>query len=242
MCIMVTPSFSADCADVQHACHEGYARTAVIAYWRHMSTERRGAVIRAAMQEGVRAVSPSCIGATVFEDPSVRAAASHLDYFLGTRELYTQFEGREDSKGRREGWTLALMEMLVDPLLSLWVPAWVHEQFERANPYFADVLREFAARRFRSNAALLRALRREMVRRHRRSRRKQEAGKAGAAGGEASGSGASVDEETGDDGDEEAKAQEAAVLERLASEENILGHYPCCPSLELYGTSTRRKL
>ena len=158
--LMVTPSFSADCAGVEHANHENYARTAVVAYWRHMSTEQRRAEIQktAVMQ----AINEAFIGATPFEQPS-------SDRYLGVLDLAMKFE-----TGRRgPRWGLALLEMLVDPLLSLWVPAWVREQFERANPYFADVLREFAARRFRSNAALLRALRREMVRRHRRNRRKQ---------------------------------------------------------------------
>jgi hypothetical protein len=30
--------------------------------------------------------------------------------------------------------------MLVDPLLRSWVPLWVREQYERANPYFRRVL------------------------------------------------------------------------------------------------------
>ena len=41
VCIMVTPAFSADCANVSHDRHEAYARTAVVAYWRLMPTQKR---------------------------------------------------------------------------------------------------------------------------------------------------------------------------------------------------------
>ena len=41
VCLMVTPAYSADCANVEHAAHEGYARTCVVAYWRHMPTAER---------------------------------------------------------------------------------------------------------------------------------------------------------------------------------------------------------
>ena len=65
------------------------------------------------------------------------------------------------------------MEMLVDPLLSTWVPDWVTEQYERANPFFRDVLRGMRQRRLRNNAHLLQATRKEMVRRHERHLRKE---------------------------------------------------------------------
>ena len=55
-CIMITPAYSADCANVDHASHEGYARAAVVAYWRHMATERRHAMIADVMATGVKAV------------------------------------------------------------------------------------------------------------------------------------------------------------------------------------------
>jgi len=35
VCLMVTPSFGADCANVAHERHEDYARVCVLAYWRH---------------------------------------------------------------------------------------------------------------------------------------------------------------------------------------------------------------
>ena len=47
VCIMVTPTFSADCANVKHDRHEAYARTAVVAYWRLMPTgARREAIMK----------------------------------------------------------------------------------------------------------------------------------------------------------------------------------------------------
>ena len=41
VCLMVTPSFSADCANIGHDRHEAYAHTAVVAFWRMMPTARR---------------------------------------------------------------------------------------------------------------------------------------------------------------------------------------------------------
>ena len=37
---------------------------------------------------------------------------------------------------------MALMEMLVDPVLQEWVPAWVREQYHRSNPDLEDCLRK----------------------------------------------------------------------------------------------------
>ena len=45
VCIMVTPGFSADCANVKHDRHEAYTRTAVVAYLRLMPTRARHAAI-----------------------------------------------------------------------------------------------------------------------------------------------------------------------------------------------------
>jgi hypothetical protein len=59
---------------------------------------------------------------------------------LGVRDLYWKFEGVRDRRGADEGWGLALMEMLSDPMLRQWVPAWVVEQYERANPFYKEVL------------------------------------------------------------------------------------------------------
>ena len=50
VCLMVTPCYSADCANVEHAVHESFARMAVIAFWRHMATADRHARIRDQMR------------------------------------------------------------------------------------------------------------------------------------------------------------------------------------------------
>ena len=39
--LMVTPAYSADCANVEHLAHEGYAKACVVAYWRMMPTKER---------------------------------------------------------------------------------------------------------------------------------------------------------------------------------------------------------
>ena len=85
-----------------------------------------------------------------------------------------RFEGT--AKG--DGWGLALMEMLTDPMLKQWVPAWVEEQYTRANPFFREVLTAMQSREdggARSNASLLRRTKKEMIRRHRRQIAKEAA-------------------------------------------------------------------
>ena len=122
--IMVTPSFSADCANVEHKNHENYARVAVVAYWRLMGTKERCRLIRAETENGrVRSIDDCFIGATQLEHPSPRLLDSSADRFLGTADLFVRFEGERASR-----WGVALMEMLVDPLLSTWVPDWVTAQ------------------------------------------------------------------------------------------------------------------
>ena len=145
--IMVTPSFSADCANVDHKNHENYARAAVVAYWRLMSTEERTRMVRAETETGRRRAIDECfIGGTRFEHPPRRVLDPAADRFLGTSDLFMKFEG-----GRRSRWGAALMEMLVGPLLSTWVPDWVMEQYERAKPFFRDVLRGMRQRQLRNS-------------------------------------------------------------------------------------------
>ena len=85
------------------------------------------------LQELIRTVM---FGQTVLKHKQTR--------FLGVQGLVLEFDTeRRDAKGRRLGWALALMEMLVGPMLSAWVPAWVREQYERWNPFPGLV---FAAR------------------------------------------------------------------------------------------------
>ena len=155
----------------------------------------------------LRAIDECFIGATRFEHPQRRVLDPAADRFLGTSDLFMKFEG-----GRRSRWGAALMEMLVDPLLSTWVPDWVTEQYERANPFFRDVLRGMRQRKLRNNAHLLQATRREMVRRHQRQLRKEAAKKAGAPGSASEASGCS------DSGDAEANAQGDAALRKEESE------------------------
>ena len=72
---------------------------------------------------------------------------------------------------KKDGWGMALMEMLTDPMLKQWVPTWVDEQYTRANPFFREVLttlQPLNGSGARSNHALLRQTRREMIRRHHR--------------------------------------------------------------------------
>ena len=52
VCLMVTPSYSADCANVEHHCHNSYARSVVIAFWRHMSKADRDLVNHKSMESG----------------------------------------------------------------------------------------------------------------------------------------------------------------------------------------------
>ena len=139
--LMVTPCFSADCANVAHVQHESYARTAVIAYWRHMSTGDRHRIIQREQENlRVRVVPAVCFGGTRFEHPFQNAANPEQDRFLGVRKLYSRFDCVLNRRGVNEGWTLALMEMLTDPMLRQWVPSWVVEQYERANPFYKEAL------------------------------------------------------------------------------------------------------
>ena len=139
--LMVTPSFSADCASVLSDRHSDYARTAVIAHWRMMPTDerRRRLAERASLEPSRLAVSDPRRtmewGSTVFREVGGR--------LLGVEDLFRKFDtDRVDSKGRKVSWAFALMEMLVDPMLVAWVPSWVREQYERRNPYFRACLRQ----------------------------------------------------------------------------------------------------
>ena len=137
---MVTPGFSADCASVLHDRHADYARSLVIAHWRMMPTAERLTRLKARF-----ALEPSRFelgdplrtiefGETDFVEPRER--------LLGVQDLVMAFDtDKVDTKGRKVGWALALMEMLVDPMLMAWVPAWVREQYERRNPFFRACLR-----------------------------------------------------------------------------------------------------
>ena len=118
--MMVTPSLSADCANVTHARHELYARTCVVAYWRLMPTkERRDLYLKARVD---MKLPIACVGSTDLKvlflttDGTLEAGR-----FLGVQDLVAEFDGR---------WGGAMLEIMVDPILSEWVPNWVVEQYE----------------------------------------------------------------------------------------------------------------
>ena len=139
--LMVTPGFSADCASVLSDRHSDYARAAVIAHWRMMPTEARNARLtecavfdapRLDLSDPVRTI---LWGATGLQERPGR--------HLGVQDLVAKFDTEAvDSKGRKLGWAMALMEMLVDPMLMCWVPDWLHEQYERWNPFFRPCVRQ----------------------------------------------------------------------------------------------------
>ena len=83
-------------------------------------------------------------GSTVFKQRPVQQGAPEEGSYLGTQDLYLKFDGKSQSGQGK--WGLALMEMLVDPMLREWVPHWVVEQYERANPCFQPVLRSMQVR------------------------------------------------------------------------------------------------
>ena len=137
-CIMVTPVFGARCVNAFDSAHEMYARSCVVAHWRMMPTSVRHMKLWQAIQELLIMddvdVNPVCWGSTVI-------GHSESD-FLGVDSLVRAFDGRKDKQGRCVGWSLAMMEMLVDPMLRLWVPVWIREQYERRNPFFRRALED----------------------------------------------------------------------------------------------------
>ena len=118
-----------------------------------------------------------CLGGTDLKVAGCRADNCKVQRFLGVRDLIEEFEGR-----RQGAWSFGLMEMLVDPVLVAWVPSWVVEQYERWNPYFRDAVRSVCLRgdtaergrrqelglavkrEVNTNRALLKAVRKEMIR------------------------------------------------------------------------------
>ena len=140
------------------------------------------------------------------------AVAPEEERYLRVRDLYAAFE-----RGQDDCWCLALMEMLTDPMLRQWVPAWVVEQFERANPFYREVLTVLQAEKIDKNRALLKRTKREMIRRHqchlKKAARKKEKGEVSSSEEEEEGAGES---ETSGDGDADKEAKELAA--RLAGD------------------------
>jgi len=133
--LMVTPSVSADCANVTHARHEMYARTSVVAYWRLMAKDARHQLHKdVAGDERLKRKDELVLGHTPFATPWLdRRGQFDVGRFLGIGDLIEAFEGK---------WGEALMEMLVDPVLSEWVPLYVVQQYDRWNPFFRKCLQK----------------------------------------------------------------------------------------------------
>ena len=139
--LIVTPSLSADCASVLSDRHSDYARTAVVAHWRLMPTDERRRRLQArCVLEGARLDQSDALRSIEWGASQFRSVPGRL---LGVQDLVQKFDTDvDDGKGRKLGWAMALMEMLVDPMLVAWVPAWVREQYERRNPFFRACLRQ----------------------------------------------------------------------------------------------------
>ena len=162
---MVTPAFSADCANVCHDRHEAYARAAVVAYWRVMPTRQRHEAImkhQYLQQEDLATTDSRTRCTTDFLAPLAR--------FLDVQDSVRKFDGKKDRSGKEFGWAQALMEMLVDSMLVAWVPGWVVEQYERWNPKFRGTLRwamkntrPAGTPRTSTNAELLKVTRWKMI-------------------------------------------------------------------------------
>ena len=92
------------------------------------------------------------------------------------------------------------MEMLTDPMLRQWVPEWLVEQYERANPFYREVLTSLQAENMGRNRGLLKRTKREMIRRHQRYLRKAAQRKASGKGASSSSEGERTGGESGDSG------------------------------------------
>ena len=134
-------------------------------------------------------------GVTDFKNPG-------MGRYLGVQDLVRKFDSVSHLAGKPpNGWTMALLEMLVDPVLVAWVPGWIVEQYERQNDYFRGsvrwALKEKRAHKIGTNKTLLRRVLRRMLK---KAERKEEqdagsssdgAGKAGQESGRESSSHAS---------------------------------------------------
>ena len=211
VCIMVTPAFSADCANVMHDRHEAYARAAVVAYWRLMPTwERHEAIMNH------QYLRPADLATTDRRTWGTTEFVAPLGRFLGVQDLVRKFDGKTDRAGKEIVRAQALMEMLVDPMLVAWVPGWVVEQYERWNPKFRGTLRwalqdgatsgthRAGPPITRTNADLLRVTRRAMI----AVQEKREADKAkGKAGDEDSDASSALGSGLGNESEEEDKKE-----------------------------------
>ena len=107
----------------------------------------------------VENVDRRLFGEMVLREPPIHAGFPEADRFLGVQDLHMAVGDQ---------WPLALMEMLTDPVLVVWVPSWVVEQYERANPYFRHYVEQILLEDQRSllrNHEVLRRVRRRMQQR-----------------------------------------------------------------------------
>jgi len=206
--LAVKPGYSADCANVAHHMHEAYARMCVVAFWRLMPTVDRHKLIGDGVRRGFffEAADMRRWGATPLVARMPQAGFAESVRFLGVRDLVGAFDGRRDRT-----WGHGLMEMLVDPVLVLWVPCWIVEQYDRWNPFFKeslDVVLGWKSMEKKGNSRVLRAVRRVMEAAAKKQKRvKGEGDDEGAdqgSDGEASGAGT-------DPGDDVEQAAAAAM-------------------------------
>ena len=165
-------------------------------------------------------------GATEFLQP--------LGRFLGVQDLILKFDGRRNTAGKENGWSMALLEMLVDPMLSAWVPAWVVEQYERWNRYFRGSLRwalrqrdSAGALRVKSNAQLLKLASKRMVSREKRRELRDQLAAADVDGDDSESSASSLHSESdmGDDADAVAAVASDGVSMVREPEPSVEGEY-----------------
>ena len=89
---------------------------------------------------------------TAFDGP--KSVEYRWEWPLGGRCRF--FEQRATRGTWKYGWEYALMEMLVDPVLMEWVPAYIVEQYKRQNPFFTTALKECCLLYTSDAAAILR--------------------------------------------------------------------------------------
>ena len=202
---MVTPSFPSDCAFVGHDRHEAFARTCVVAFWRLMPTKERYEAIAKMLGTGAMLdvdADRRRWGGTCFEEEAPHAGSepSLLDRWLGVQDLVKAFDAgkhqrrecvwvSEDSFSAPQckiqavvcdvecGWGLALMEMLLDPLLKLWVPRWLRVQYRVWNKDFKKTVNAAMCddrSAPRSNRVILERVREALLERAKSDRRRKE--------------------------------------------------------------------
>ena len=141
----------------------------------------------------------------------------------------------ESETVRRSGkidWTFAMLEMLVDPVLKAWVPKWIVEQYERKNPDFRALVKQFVSEDREdvlTNRALIRKVRRELLKRGRRKRRREAAARSGATdkgnedyGRESTGESSGGGEGGADDPDEKGEKPGRMLQEPLGTMARVL--------------------